>query len=127
MRRDDLDAVLAEQIAYYRARAAIAGRVFEAEVVADRRLPVVDVGSAVSDPVRSARTALSPLAACDTLAVHFNVDLVDFLDAPLAENTDRGAAPSLSACGDIPNRPRLTRSVRTRARRQGPFRPANRF
>ena len=74
---------------------------FEAEVIADRRLPVVDVRSAASDPRRSARTALSPLAACDSLAVHFDVDLVDFLDAPLAENTDRGTAPSLSACGEI--------------------------
>jgi arginase len=32
------------------------------------------------------------------LAVHFDLDLVDFLDAPLAENTDRGTAPSLTAC-----------------------------
>jgi arginase len=74
---------------------------FEAEVIADRRLPVVDVRSAASDPLRSARTALSPLAVCDRLAVHFDVDLVDFLDTPLAENTDRGAAPSLNACGEI--------------------------
>jgi hypothetical protein len=28
-----------------------------------------------------------------------DVELVDFLDAPLAENTDRGIAPSLTACG----------------------------
>jgi hypothetical protein len=28
-------------------------------------------------------------------------DLVDFLDAPLAENTDRGIAPSLGACADM--------------------------
>jgi arginase len=73
---------------------------FEAEVIADRALPVVDVLSMASDPVGSARTALSPLAACDGLAVHFDVDLVDFLDAPLAENTDRGIAPSLTTCGE---------------------------
>ena len=35
------------------------------------------------------------------MAVHFDVDLVDFLDAPLAENTDRGIAPSLTACGEM--------------------------
>ena len=52
---------------------------------------------AASDPLRSARAALSPLSACDGLAVHFDVDFVDFLDAPLAENTDRGIAPSLTA------------------------------
>jgi arginase len=74
---------------------------FEADVISDRRLPVVDVQSAVSDPRGSARTALSRLAACDALAIHFDVDLVDFLDAPLAENTDRGTAPSLTACGEM--------------------------
>lgn len=74
---------------------------FEAEVIVDHALPVVDVRSTASDPLSSARTALSPLAACDCLAVHFDVDLVDFLDAPLAENTDRGTAPSLKACGEI--------------------------
>jgi arginase len=71
-------------------------------VISDRRLRVVDVQMAASDPLCSARTALSPLSACDGLAVHFDVDLVDFLDAPLAENTDRGTAPSLTACGEIP-------------------------
>ncbi len=74
---------------------------FEAEVISDRELPVVDVQMAASDPVPSARTALAPLAACDGLAVHFDVDLVDFIDAPLAENTDRGTAPSLRACGEM--------------------------
>jgi arginase len=74
---------------------------FEARVIADRRLPVVDVDSSAADPGGSARMALSPLAACDSLAVHFDVDLVDFLDAPLAENTDRGTAPSLGACGEM--------------------------
>jgi arginase len=76
---------------------------FEAEVISDRRLPVVDVQMAASDPLRSARAALSPLSACDGLAVHFDVDLVDFLDAPLAENTDRDIAPSLTACGEMLN------------------------
>jgi arginase len=74
---------------------------FEAEVISERRLPVVDVQMAASDPRRSARAALSPLSACDGLAVHFDVDLVDFLDAPLAENTDRGTAPSLTTCGEV--------------------------
>ncbi len=74
---------------------------FEAEVISGRRLPVVDVQMAASDPLRGARAALSPLSACDGLAVHFDVDLVDFLDAPLAENTDRSIAPSLTACGEM--------------------------
>jgi arginase len=74
---------------------------FEAEVIADRRLPVVDVKRATASPPHGARAALSPLSDCDGLAVHFDVDLVDFLDAPLAENTDRGVAPSLRACGEM--------------------------
>jgi arginase len=74
---------------------------FEARVIADRRLPVVNVEGAAANPRDSARLALSPLAACEVLAIHFDVDLVDFLDAPLAENTDRGTAPSLSACGEM--------------------------
>jgi arginase len=74
---------------------------FEAEVIAERSLPVVELGGTASDPRGSARAALSPLALCDVLAIHFDVDLVDFLDAPLAENTDRGTAPSLAACGEI--------------------------
>jgi arginase len=73
---------------------------FEAEVIAERGIPVIDVQSMASDPRGSARKALAPLAGCDGLAVHFDVDLVDFLDAPLAENTDRGIAPSLMACGE---------------------------
>ena len=74
---------------------------FEAEVLSARGLPVVDVQSSVSDPLGSAQAALSALSACDGFAVHFDVDLVDFLDAPLAENTDRGIAPSLTACGEM--------------------------
>ncbi len=94
---------------------------FEAAVIADRRLPVVDVRSAVSDPISGVRTALSPLAACDNLAVHFDVDLVDFLDAPLAENTDRGTAPSLRTCGEILST--LLRDKRVRALTVTEFNP----
>lgn len=74
---------------------------FEAGVISDLGLPVVDVEAAISDPLSAARSALRPLSACDALAVHFDVDLVDFLDAPLAENTDRGVAPSLAACAEM--------------------------
>jgi arginase len=88
---------------------------FEAEVISDRRLPVVDVQSGVSDPRCSPRAALSPLSASDGLAVHFDVDLVDFLDAPLAENTDRGIAPTLTACGEMLSE--LLTDARVRAHR----------
>jgi arginase len=59
------------------------------------------VQAVISDPRGSARAALAPLSNCDGLAVHFDLDLVDFLDAPLAENTDRGPAPTLAACREM--------------------------
>jgi arginase len=94
---------------------------FEAEQITKRELPVVDVESLTSDPRGSARAALAPLAACDRLAIHFDVDLVDFLDAPLAENTDRGTAPSLSACGEVLDE--LLRDGRVRALTVTEFNP----
>jgi arginase len=94
---------------------------FEAEVIAERGLAVVDVQETTSDPLGSTQAALSPLVACDTLAVHFDVDLVDFLDAPLAENTDRGIAPSLEACGEILSA--LLRDDRVRALTVTEFNP----
>ena len=38
---------------------------------------------------RGAGQALAVLASCDRLAVHFDVDCIDFTDAPLSENTGR--------------------------------------
>ena len=48
-----------------------------------------DVDALAADPERAASQALGALEGCDAVAVHFDVDLVHFLDAPLAENTDR--------------------------------------
>jgi arginase len=70
---------------------------FEREQIARRSLPVCDLEAAIADPEAAARAALAPLAACDELAVHFDVDVLDFLDAPVAENTDRGGLPLASA------------------------------
>jgi len=55
------------------------------------RIPRADVAA---DPVRGARAALAALAECDRLAVHFDVDTIDFTDAPLSENTGRNAGLS---------------------------------
>ena len=72
---------------------------FEASVIADRGLPSIDVTVVASDPAQAARSALGRLPAGGDIAVHFDVDVVDFIDAPLAENTNRGPAPSLHAAG----------------------------
>jgi arginase len=49
----------------------------------------------VSDPIASVETLLDALPA-GPLAVHFDVDVLDFTDCPLAENTDgRNSGPTL--------------------------------
>jgi arginase len=61
------------------------------------RLGAVCTSSAefVSDPVGAARRLLVHLPS-GPLAVHFDVDVLDFTDAPLAENTDgRNTGPTL--------------------------------
>jgi len=71
---------------------------FEAEVISDRELPVVDVQMAAADPRRSARAALAPLSACDGLAVHFDVDQVDFLRIAASPHRWRRAESCSASC-----------------------------
>jgi arginase len=61
-----------------------------------------------SEPAARVADALAALPSC-SLAVHLDVDALDFIDAPLAENTDgRNSGPTLdavrrvltAACGD---------------------------
>jgi arginase len=65
------------------------GTEWERATIDQRGLSVVDVDDLATDPDRAAGQALRVLEGCDAVAVHFDVDLVHFLDAPLAENTDR--------------------------------------
>jgi len=46
-------------------------------------------------PSTAAAAALNALKDHDTLAVHFDVDLINFLDAPLSENIERDHGASL--------------------------------
>jgi len=77
------------------------GRVseFEAGELERLRPAIVDLETTVADPAAAARAALAALGDSDEIAVHFDVDVLDFLDAPLAENTDRGLGLSLEAAG----------------------------
>jgi arginase len=53
-----------------------------------------------SHPAATAQQALRPLPA-GPLAVHFDVDVLDFTDAPLAENTDgRNTGPTLDQAAE---------------------------
>jgi arginase len=65
------------------------GTEFEQATIEQRGLAVVGVDALGADPAGAASQALAALAGCDAVAVHFDVDLVHFLDAPLAENTER--------------------------------------
>jgi arginase len=72
---------------------------FEREVIARRDVTVVDLDAVAADPEDAARAALAALDGCEEIAVHFDVDVLDFLDAPLAENVDRGKGLALAAAG----------------------------
>jgi arginase len=72
---------------------------FEREQIERRGLRAVDLDATIADPEGSARAALAVLDGCEEIAVHFDVDVVDFLDAPLAENTDRAPGVPLAAAG----------------------------
>ena len=63
---------------------------FEREAIARRRLAIVAVDEVAADPEAAAARALALLEPrCERLLVHFDVDVVDFTDTPLSENTGR--------------------------------------
>lgn len=62
----------------------------ERAAIERRRLDVVEYEEVVAAPAASAKQALERLSArCERLLVHFDVDVIDFTDAPLSENTGR--------------------------------------
>jgi arginase len=61
----------------------------ELETIESRGLVTIPVSAVAADPASAAGEALAVLATCDRLAVHFDVDCIDFTDAPLSENTGR--------------------------------------
>ena len=71
---------------------------FETAEIERRRPHVVGLEAAIADPEGAARRALAALDA-GVLAVHFDVDVLDFRDAPLAENTDREPGLPLASAG----------------------------
>ena len=68
---------------------AQAATTHELAVIERRGLATVQLAAVAADPAAAARAALSSLSSCDRLAVHFDVDTIDFADAPLSENTAR--------------------------------------
>jgi arginase len=71
----------------------------EREQAAHLRLQVATSDELASAPEDAAREALAALPT-GPLAIHLDVDVLDFTDAPLAENTDgRNTGPSLAQAG----------------------------
>lgn len=63
----------------------------EAQVVAARGLTTIDVAALAADPRGAARRAREQASQGGRpFLVHFDVDLIDFSDVPLSENTGRG-------------------------------------
>jgi arginase len=72
---------------------------FEREQIVRHGVREVGLGATMSDPEAAAQSALGLVAGPEEIAVHFDVDVLDFLDAPLAENTDRAPAVPLERAG----------------------------
>jgi arginase len=63
---------------------------FEREVIDRRRIRTLPVDEVAEDPAAAAVRAHELLAeTCDRVLIHFDVDVVDFTDLPLSENTGR--------------------------------------
>jgi arginase len=62
---------------------------YELETLDRRGMKTVPQAVVAADPAAAAAEALAALGECDRLAVHFDVDCIDFTDAPLSENTGR--------------------------------------
>lgn len=71
-------------------------RPWELEQIERLGLVGVEVKEVAADPERAAAQALEYMAArFDRVLVHFDVDIVDFVDAPLSENTGRSIGLTL--------------------------------
>ena len=63
---------------------------FERELIEGRGIRVVPVDEVAADPEGAAARARALIEdRCDRLLVHFDVDVIDFTDVPLSENTGR--------------------------------------
>lgn len=68
---------------------------WEREVITRRNVRTVPVEDVVIAPEECARAALALLPDVNRLLIHFDVDVIDFVDAPLSENTGRNEGLTL--------------------------------
>jgi len=70
---------------------------WEREIIERRGLSGIPVAEVRAAPEAAAAAALAQIATrCDRLLVHFDVDVIDFTDAPLSENTGRNQGLSFA-------------------------------
>ncbi len=67
----------------------------ERDTIARLRLRTQPMAALRLDPRAAAQRALDGLDHHETIAVHFDVDVVNFLDAPLSENIERDGGATL--------------------------------
>lgn len=73
---------------------------WERQQVERLNLPVVPLEQLVADPAAAASAALAALPA-GPFAVHVDVDVLDFIDAPIAENVNgRNTGPTVEQLGE---------------------------
>ncbi len=70
---------------------------WERSVIGERSIAVVAAEALRADPAAAAQHALAQLADATRVVVHLDVDVVDFVDAPLSENTGRNVGVPLAA------------------------------
>jgi arginase len=73
---------------------------FERTVMERLAAPAIPLADVAADPAAAARAACAALPEAERLLVHFDVDVVDFTDAPLSENTGRNEGLPLAAALD---------------------------
>jgi arginase len=68
---------------------------WERAIIDSRKLRGIPVAEVRSAPETAAAAAIEQIQSrCDRLLVHFDVDVIDFTDAPLSENTGRNQGVS---------------------------------
>jgi arginase len=68
---------------------------WEHDVISRRNVRTVPAQDVAAAPEEAARSALALLPEVDRLLIHFDVDVIDFTDAPLSENTGRNEGLTL--------------------------------
>jgi arginase len=83
---------------------------FERDEIRRLAVATVDMEAVSRDPPAAAATALSVVDRdVDAILVHFDVDVIDFTDAPLSENPGRNIGlTTLAALGSLMRHPRVT-------------------